>query len=217
MNDVKTSRDDLVLTIVDALDCFWNAAMGAAHARGDFDSMSTATVVAEGVAAVSARLRESAAERQRHAPEAADRIEWLEDKVEGLTADLENAVEVAYRRGATEWTRLNYPDLFARLEAHSQWEIENNRRGGQVVWDEPHVTLLGQAAILAAAPPAPTREEVARIIDPVVGCDRSDVPGLRHEETLDEREADAYAKADAILSLLGRPVAAVLRAKEREG
>ena len=60
-------------------------------------------------------------------------------------------------------------------------------------------------AMLSAAPPAPTREEVARIIDPVVGCDRSDVPGLRHEETLDEREADAYAKADAILSLLGRP------------
>lgn len=60
------------------------------------------------------------------------------------------------------------------------------------------------AAMLSAAPPAPTREEVARIIDPVVGCDRSDVPGLRHEEALDEREADAYAKADAILSLLGR-------------
>jgi hypothetical protein len=60
------------------------------------------------------------------------------------------------------------------------------------------------AAMLSAAPPAPTREEVARIIDPVVGCDRSDVPGLRHEETLDEREADAYAKADAILALLGR-------------
>lgn len=72
-------------------------------------------------------------------------------------------------------------------------------------------------AMLAAAPPAPTREEVARIIDPVVGCDRSDVPGLRHEEALDDREADAYAKADAILSLLGRQSAAVMRAKEGEG
>ena len=47
--------------------------------------------------------------------EAGKPVEWLEDKVEGLQADLDSAVEVAYRRGAVEWTLLNYPDHFARL------------------------------------------------------------------------------------------------------
>lgn len=37
------------------------------------------------------------------------------DKIEGLEADLENAVETAFKRGAIEWTRLNYPTLFARF------------------------------------------------------------------------------------------------------
>lgn len=44
------------------------------------------------------------------------------DKIEGLDADLENAVETAYKRGATEWTRLNYPDLYARLASPTQLE-----------------------------------------------------------------------------------------------
>lgn len=39
------------------------------------------------------------------------------DKIEGLDADLESAVETAYRRGATEWTRLNYPALYERFAA----------------------------------------------------------------------------------------------------
>lgn len=39
----------------------------------------------------------------------------LTDKIEGLEADLSSAVETAFKRGATEWTRLNYPDAFARL------------------------------------------------------------------------------------------------------
>lgn len=39
------------------------------------------------------------------------------DKIEGLTCDLRLAVETAYHRGATEWTRLNYPRWFAELEA----------------------------------------------------------------------------------------------------
>ena len=38
------------------------------------------------------------------------------DKIEGLEADLEGAVEVAYNRGATEWTRLNYPEIYSRLK-----------------------------------------------------------------------------------------------------
>lgn len=44
----------------------------------------------------------------------AERERW-QDKVEGLECDLESAVEVAFNRGATEWTRLNYPKLNERL------------------------------------------------------------------------------------------------------
>jgi hypothetical protein len=51
----------------------------------------------------------------------AERAEWeskieeWEDKIDGLQADLDNAVDTAFARGATEWTRLNYPDRFAKL------------------------------------------------------------------------------------------------------
>lgn len=41
--------------------------------------------------------------------------ERLRDKVDGLEADLQNAVETAFKRGATEWARLNYPKLYAAL------------------------------------------------------------------------------------------------------
>lgn len=37
------------------------------------------------------------------------------DKVEGLEADLENAVETAFNRGAKDWARMNYPDQYQRL------------------------------------------------------------------------------------------------------
>ena len=37
------------------------------------------------------------------------------DKIDGLESDLSAAVEVAYRRGAHEWVRLNYPRDYERL------------------------------------------------------------------------------------------------------
>lgn len=43
-------------------------------------------------------------------------VEYVEDVVEGIEADLEEAVKVAWSRGATDWTRLNYPDLYERFE-----------------------------------------------------------------------------------------------------
>lgn len=43
--------------------------------------------------------------------------EDMQDKIEGLQADLDSAIEVAFNRGATEWVRLNYPDHFNRLSA----------------------------------------------------------------------------------------------------
>lgn len=48
-----------------------------------------------------------------------DILREAEDKIEGLEADLESAVETAFKRGATEWTRLNYPDLYARFNTTS--------------------------------------------------------------------------------------------------
>jgi hypothetical protein len=42
-------------------------------------------------------------------------VDELTDKVEGLSADLDAAVEVAFHRGAIDWVRLNYPQHFERL------------------------------------------------------------------------------------------------------
>ncbi|CAN0570862.1 unnamed protein product, partial [Laminaria digitata] len=36
--------------------------------------------------------------------------EDLLDRIEGLEADLDDAVSVAVARGAVDWARLNYPD-----------------------------------------------------------------------------------------------------------
>lgn len=44
-----------------------------------------------------------------------DLLEEAADRLEGLNADLDSAVEVAFKRGATEWVRLNYPEHFKRL------------------------------------------------------------------------------------------------------
>lgn len=40
---------------------------------------------------------------------------WAKDKIEGLEADLESAVKVAFRRGAHEWVRLNYPAIYIEM------------------------------------------------------------------------------------------------------
>lgn len=45
----------------------------------------------------------------------------------------------------------------AILEAHSQWEKEHGVTGAQNPWQEQHIILLGQAAILAA-PASPLSE-----------------------------------------------------------
>jgi len=45
----------------------------------------------------------------------ATEVDRLHDKVDGLNSDLDSAVEVAFRHGATEWVRLNYPTHFERL------------------------------------------------------------------------------------------------------
>ena len=47
----------------------------------------------------------------------------------------------------------------AILEAHDQWEKENNQRGSQDLWGEQHIILLAQAAMLAVACPNNERTE----------------------------------------------------------
>lgn len=39
------------------------------------------------------------------------------DKIEGLDADLDSAIEVAWKRGARDWVRMNYPQHYARFTA----------------------------------------------------------------------------------------------------
>lgn len=40
----------------------------------------------------------------------------LQDKIDGLKADLDSAIEVAWKRGAHEWVRLNYKNKVEALE-----------------------------------------------------------------------------------------------------
>jgi hypothetical protein len=58
------------------------------------------------------------------------------------------------------------------------------------------------APIKPSADTEELQERVARIVDPAGFDDRWDVPGLRHEASLDERVDEALAKADAILDLI---------------
>ena len=39
------------------------------------------------------------------------------DDLDGVEADLDSAIEVAYKRGATEWVRMNYPLHYERLSS----------------------------------------------------------------------------------------------------
>lgn len=60
----------------------------------------------------------------------AERERW-EDKVDGLESDLDSAVEVAFKRGATKWTMLNYPEKYVRLNAstkETQHEARDRRQ-----------------------------------------------------------------------------------------
>lgn len=47
------------------------------------------------------------------------KILWILDKIDGLSDDLDSAIEVAFKRGATEWVRLNYPSHYERLKSAS--------------------------------------------------------------------------------------------------
>lgn len=39
----------------------------------------------------------------------------IADKIDGLEADLDNAVETAFKRGARKWCKDNYPDKYVRF------------------------------------------------------------------------------------------------------
>lgn len=46
-------------------------------------------------------------------------VDHLRDRVDGLSNDLDAAVEVAFRHGAIDWVRMNYPTHFERLRSAS--------------------------------------------------------------------------------------------------
>ena len=52
--------------------------------------------------------------REEHAKLEAENAR-LRDRVSGLQADLESAVKIAWKYGATEWVTMNYPDHAAAL------------------------------------------------------------------------------------------------------
>ena len=93
--------------------------------------------------------------------------------------------------------------LITRLEEavacpHEAWSVDS---AGQ----QTHCVDCGCAHPAPIKPSADTgelRKRVAKIVDPAGFDDRWDVPGLRHEASLDERVDEALAKADAILDLI---------------
>jgi ABC-type Fe3+-hydroxamate transport system substrate-binding protein len=89
--------------------------MGAAlTALGFNDDIPASTAWKNAVEQIATALANAEREGMKRA---AEQIEELQDKIDGLSADLDNAVAVAYHRGALDWTRLNYPEHFARFEA----------------------------------------------------------------------------------------------------
>ena len=42
------------------------------------------------------------------------------DTIEGLQADLESAIKVAFDHGAADWVKQNYPDQYARLSGKDE-------------------------------------------------------------------------------------------------
>lgn len=66
-----------------------------------------------------------------------------DDTIDGLRSDLEAAVEVAYKRGATEWVRLNYPDQFKKLSAASPAPVPGDLVDGRgLLSDVPEMDLV---------------------------------------------------------------------------
>lgn len=59
LNDAG-SKPDPLLIVADALECFWNAAVGSARNSQDATALAVAGSLAEGFAAMASRLRESA-------------------------------------------------------------------------------------------------------------------------------------------------------------
>lgn len=97
----------------------WGAASGSLHEAATPDVILNLIRERDEARALAADLEQ--ANRREHVARAAAlsaaraRIAALEDKVDGLEADLDAAVMVAFKYGAVDWTRLNYPAQYATL------------------------------------------------------------------------------------------------------
>lgn len=95
----------------------------------------TSATVAEAEAAANALLSRRASD--------ATPADERDDTIDGLRSDLEAAVEVAYKRGATEWVRLNYPDQFKKLSATSPAPVPGDLVAGRgILSDVPEMGLV---------------------------------------------------------------------------
>lgn len=76
----------------------------------------------------------------------------------------------------------------AILDAHGQWEIENNRLGGQNPWQSAHLMLLGRAALstLSAAPALPAAEAVENVVAWNRTADKTPEPGHKFVALYDD-------------------------------
>lgn len=81
--------------------------------------------------------------------------EEMIDKIEGLRSDLENAIEVAFLRGARYWVRSNYPEHYKKLCARfpdtllPRKRIKHLKRGSayEVIGDVPFQVSTGNQTI----------------------------------------------------------------------
>lgn len=102
---------DLLLAQADAYECFWNAALGSVRNSQDSTAMAVASALAQGYAAIAARLREHAATTPSSGEVIKDLQEQLDRKMKFKPAkwvrtnERQPAVGGTYMTG--EWTTLD--------------------------------------------------------------------------------------------------------------
>lgn len=115
-------RDD----IADAIECFWNAAIGAANDRQDFTTISVIGAMAEGISAIATRMREQAKEERSSflevEPSNAERAEWP-DQTRAYVESLEQAIKDETPDGffKNAWLIIPGQNYLIWSEEHGAW------------------------------------------------------------------------------------------------
>lgn len=129
--------------LADALDCFWNAAIGHAKDSQDGTTIATACAMAEGFAAVAARLRaiaardEALASAQPAAVAGDDRREKVMRLVDQVMVDYYNDVDVSIEATTDAILALFAAPEAAALERAAEVAEANKLHWARKVWDLP--------------------------------------------------------------------------------